>query len=130
MIVVHVANMPSFLGRTIYYSPVDGRNLNLIPGGKQNPTRPQNPNQYFDVTQFSYPEPFFQGNLGRGTVSAPGVANIDASLKKDTAIHALGEGGALEFRAEFFNLLNRPNFAAPAVNLFDRTGVRKSNARV
>ena len=28
VIIVHVANMPSFLGRTIYYSPVDGKNLN------------------------------------------------------------------------------------------------------
>ncbi len=25
---VHVANMPSFLGRTVYFSPVDGKNLN------------------------------------------------------------------------------------------------------
>jgi hypothetical protein len=28
VIMVHVANMPSFLGRTVYFSPVDGRNLN------------------------------------------------------------------------------------------------------
>jgi predicted deacylase len=28
VILVHVANMPSFLRRTIYYSPVDGKNLN------------------------------------------------------------------------------------------------------
>src|SRR5262245_25375051 len=27
LILVHVANMPSFLKRTIYYSPVDGKNL-------------------------------------------------------------------------------------------------------
>ncbi|MFK7830201.1 MAG: M14 family metallopeptidase [Congregibacter sp.] len=33
IIMVHVANMPSFLGRTIYYSPVDGKNLNrMFPG--------------------------------------------------------------------------------------------------
>jgi predicted deacylase len=30
VIMVHVANMPSFLGRTIYYSPVDGKNLNRV----------------------------------------------------------------------------------------------------
>ena len=30
VILVHVANMPSFLGRTIYYSPVDGKNLNRV----------------------------------------------------------------------------------------------------
>ena len=34
VIIVHVANMPSFLGRTIYYSPVDGKNLNRVYPGK------------------------------------------------------------------------------------------------
>ena len=34
IIVVHVANLPSFLGRTIYYSPVDGKNLNRVYPGK------------------------------------------------------------------------------------------------
>jgi predicted deacylase len=28
VILVHVANVPSFLGRTVYFSPVDGKNLN------------------------------------------------------------------------------------------------------
>ena len=30
VILVHVANLPSFLGRTIYYSPIDGKNLNRV----------------------------------------------------------------------------------------------------
>jgi predicted deacylase len=34
VIVVHVANMPSFLGRTVYYSPVDGKNLNRVYPGR------------------------------------------------------------------------------------------------
>lgn len=34
VLIVHVANMPSFLGRTIYYSPVDGKNLNRVYPGK------------------------------------------------------------------------------------------------
>ena len=38
VIVVHVANMPSFLGRTIYYSPVDGKNLNRVYPGKTDGT--------------------------------------------------------------------------------------------
>jgi len=38
IIVVHVANMPSFLGRTIYYSPVDGKNLNRVYPGKDDGT--------------------------------------------------------------------------------------------
>jgi hypothetical protein len=30
LLIVHVANMPSFLGRTIYYSPIDRKNLNRV----------------------------------------------------------------------------------------------------
>jgi predicted deacylase len=38
VIMVHVANMPSFLGRTVYVSPVDGKNLNRVYPGRQDGT--------------------------------------------------------------------------------------------
>ncbi|MFQ5817807.1 MAG: succinylglutamate desuccinylase/aspartoacylase family protein [Terriglobia bacterium] len=38
VIIVHVANLPSFLGRTIYYSPVDGKNLNRVYPGRADGT--------------------------------------------------------------------------------------------
>lgn len=38
VIMVHVANMPSFLSRTIYYSPVDRKNLNRVFPGKPDGT--------------------------------------------------------------------------------------------
>src|SRR6185503_10530757 len=38
VLIVHVANMPSFLGRTIYYSPIDGKNLNRVYPGKTDGT--------------------------------------------------------------------------------------------
>ena len=38
VILVHVANMPSFLRRTVYYSPVDGKNLNRAYPGKPDGT--------------------------------------------------------------------------------------------
>lgn len=38
VIMVHVANMPSYLARTIYYSPVDGKNLNRVFPGKADGT--------------------------------------------------------------------------------------------
>ncbi len=34
LILVHVANMPSFLGRTVYFSPIDQKNLNRVYPGK------------------------------------------------------------------------------------------------
>lgn len=38
VILVHIANPPSFLGRTIYISPVDGKNLNRVYPGKTDGT--------------------------------------------------------------------------------------------
>ncbi|MEO8027310.1 MAG: M14 family metallopeptidase [Bryobacteraceae bacterium] len=38
IIMVHVANMPSFLGRTVYFSPIDGKNLNRVYPGKADGT--------------------------------------------------------------------------------------------
>jgi predicted deacylase len=38
LLIVHVANMPSFLGRTIYYSPVDRKNLNRVYPGRADGT--------------------------------------------------------------------------------------------
>ena len=38
IVMVHVANVPSFLGRTIYYSPIDGKNLNRAYPGDPNGT--------------------------------------------------------------------------------------------
>jgi len=36
VIIVHMANLPAYLGRTIYTSPVDGQNLNRLFPGKAN----------------------------------------------------------------------------------------------
>lgn len=38
IIMVHVANMPSFLGRTIYFSPIDAKNLNRCYPGRKDGT--------------------------------------------------------------------------------------------
>ena len=38
VLIVHIANMPSFLGRTVYYSPIDGKNLNRVYPGKADGT--------------------------------------------------------------------------------------------
>jgi predicted deacylase len=38
VIMIHVANMPSFLARTVYYSPIDQQNLNRVYPGKPDGT--------------------------------------------------------------------------------------------
>jgi hypothetical protein len=54
------------------------------------------------------------GNSGRGMFRGPGQWNIDCSLFKDFPIK---ERFGLQFRSEFFNLLNHANFSDPGTNL-------------
>lgn len=53
------------------------------------------------------------GNAERGLLRGPGLTQWDFSIVKDTAVPMLGEAGSIQFRAEFFNLTNSPNFAMP-----------------
>ena len=57
------------------------------------------------------------GNLPRNAIIGPGLFNIDMSLIKDNHISKFGENFNIQFRAEFFNILNRTNFAPPTDNL-------------
>jgi hypothetical protein len=91
-------------------------------GGPAAGTPVGTPNRYFDPCAFILQPTGFLGNAGRNILRGPGLANLDFSLIKDTAVKALGESGALEFRAEFFNILNRPNFAQPNRIVFSGTG--------
>jgi hypothetical protein len=50
------------------------------------------------------------GNLGRNTFRAAGFSDLDLSLAKDTHLF---ERASLQFRAEFFNILNQHAFSIP-----------------
>src|SRR6202040_1823306 len=80
-----------------------------------------NLNQYFNPFMFSMapelPSPEGGsntvgqlGNAGRNVLRGPGSSDWDFSLVKDTKVKFLGEGGSVQFRAEFFNVLNHPTF--------------------
>jgi hypothetical protein len=56
------------------------------------------------------------GNTGVGIILGPGQLNFDTSLSKLTKVGGLNEGATLQFRAEFFNLFNHPQFNNPANN--------------
>lgn len=56
------------------------------------------------------------GNLGRNVLTGPGQLNFDAAILKKTTVGGLRENAYLEFRSEFFNLANHPQFANPASN--------------
>jgi len=96
-------------------------------GDTRNPDRPSlnpsftgpvvlgSPNEWFNPNAFILPAFGTYGNLGRGTLTGPGLATLDASMFKNVSI---SERVTLQFRAEFFNLLNRANFGPPNATLF------------
>jgi hypothetical protein len=105
-------------------------------GDSRNPVRPDiNPNFRSDgqtklyphtVSQWYNPNAFLApistlsssgtitggavGNLGRDTLVGPGLKELDLAFLKNTRII---EGANLQFRAEFFNILNHANFTTP-----------------
>jgi Carboxypeptidase regulatory-like domain len=66
--------------------------------------------KYFNTAAFSLNAPLTFGNSGRNIVEGPGYTDVDFALMKTTLIT---EHTNLQFRAEFFNILNHPNFALP-----------------
>ena len=58
------------------------------------------------------------GNAGRNILRGPPLRNVDFSVVKDTKVRFLGEGGLIQFRAEFFNILNHTNLGNPNATIF------------
>ena len=71
---------------------------------------PKTVDQWFNTSAFVLNQPLTFGNAGRNIVNGPGFRNFDFAILKDTTIT---ETVKLQFRAEFFNLFNHPNFAIP-----------------
>jgi hypothetical protein len=93
-------------------------------------TNPGNPNTYIKAQCLAFPGVSHWGNLGRNSLIGPGVSNLDFSVFKNNPVKRISESFNAQFRAEFFNILNRANFASPTQNLavFDQTGLPVSSA--
>ena len=114
--------------------------------GCQTLTNPGNPNHYIKTQCLAFPTPNTRwGNLGRNTLIGPGLSKLDFSIFKNNRIFRssnpgqgcagagcgpsafsglFSEGFNVQFRAEFFNILNHSNFSSPTDNLdvFDKNG--------
>jgi hypothetical protein len=77
-------------------------------------------NSYVNASSFCAPpvvgNGFDFGNTGRGIVVGPNQANWDASATKSFVVGGLSEQGNIQFRAEFFNAFNTPQFSNPGTN--------------
>jgi len=71
---------------------------------------------------------YHDGTEGRDSLFGPGFKQWDLALYKDTAIN---ERLKVQFRADFFNILNHPNFTNPFLPTFfaacDNTGINQNN---
>jgi hypothetical protein len=84
----------------------------VFPGGKA-----------FNPAAFTAPpvdpnsgNPVRQGTLARNALRAFGAAQWDFAIHRDFPIR---ESFKLQFRGEFFNILNHPNFGPPVADLFN-----------
>jgi len=73
-----------------------------------------NPNAYLLPTAGTY------GNVSKGSLTEPGLADFDFSLFKITRI---SERIGTEFRAEFFNIVNHTNLGTPNPQVFNGTAI-------
>ena len=95
----------------------------LRPG--QNPALPgsqRGPERWFNTAAYAPPTLYTFGNAGRNTLDGPGLVNFDVSMIKNFAIT---EGRMVQFRSEFFNLMNTPHFG-----LNSQGGVQAPNRNV
>jgi hypothetical protein len=91
---------------------------NLMPGRTADSIITGNPAQWFDPTAFALPPAGELGNAPRNFLIGPALRDLDFSLLKDTAVPRISEQFRVQFRAEFFNILNHANFGQPAAGAF------------
>jgi hypothetical protein len=117
------------------FTPLVGSNRSGD-GDTRNPDRPSlNPaftgpvilgqaTEWFNPSAFILPSFGTYGNVGRGVYAGPGLAELDVSALKDTR---LSEKAKLQFRAEFFNVLNHTNLGTPNATVFSNGAISSSS---
>jgi hypothetical protein len=75
--------------------------------------------------QWIVPPPGRYGNAAPQTIIGPGLFNLDFSLFKSFRV---AEGKQMQFRSEFFNITNHPNFGQPNTNIFSSPTTRGATA--
>jgi len=82
----------------------------LVPGISVTPPGGKSIGEWINPAAFAVPAPGTFGNAPRNIARGPGVWQIDLGVAKSIP---LGERAHLEFRSEFFNIFNHPQFGLP-----------------
>jgi len=85
----------------------------IIPGVPVRPANYSVPTNQLNLAAFAAPVGHI-GTLARNALYGPGDVNFDSSFFKDFAVT---EKQRLQFRAEFFNIFNHPQFRNPSAAL-------------
>lgn len=84
---------------------------NQVPGVDPNlPSGERNASHWFNTAAFATPAAFTFGNVGRNTMTGPGLQKVDLALDKEIPVAAKD---TLHLRVEAFNVLNHTNYATP-----------------
>jgi len=75
--------------------------------------------QWFNPAAFQLPASGTYGNAGRDIIEGPGLLSFDSSLFKNFRVR---ERADVQFRAEFFNILNHTNLGLPLTTTFTSVG--------
>lgn len=72
---------------------------------------------YINTSCFAFPSPATRlGTSRRNSLNGPGLTNLDYGVFKNNRISRISETFNVQFRVEFFNILNHTNFTPPANN--------------
>ncbi|HSB16393.1 MAG TPA: TonB-dependent receptor [Bryobacteraceae bacterium] len=83
----------------------------VVPGvSVRLPRSQRTADHFFNTDAFRAPAPYTFGNAGRNILPGPGNNVFDLALHRQFPVR---ESKAVEFRAEFFNAFNHPNFGIP-----------------
>ena len=85
------------------------------------------PQTWFNPCAFADPGVAF-GNAGRNSLIGPGLTSFDFSFAREILLRS--ERHRLQFRADFFNFFNHPNFDLPDRSFDSRTFSRLNTANV
>jgi hypothetical protein len=103
-------------GRDNSFSGIGGDRADFLGGSAELPgdrSRGEKIFRWFDTSKFTANAIGTFGNSGRGIIRGPSFFNTDLGLLKVTRIT---ERVGAQFRAEFFNIFNNPNFRLPNTN--------------
>ena len=91
---------------------VSGQPLNQHQGSKNDWL-----NQYFNTAAYVANQSGVFGNAPRADSQLRNPGSITVNLGLFKSFRGIAESHKLQFRSEFFNILNRPNFGAASANL-------------